>query len=175
MTLNLGKAFRELSVYYGRKKVIRKNVKKSNSIIYGGEAIKQHIGIYARNTQDIDILTAKPKKEANQLQRRLDKVAGGNFYYSKQSKFHKQTFKIGHIGADRKKGTRDDIWIADLTKPDRRHKVKRMQGIKFVTLPEILKDKRRAIKDPMFRFRHEKDRDDIKRIRFAQSMRRLRL
>lgn len=161
--------FAEPLTYFDRKKVILKQVKKNKSIVYGATAIKKHIGFLARDTQDVDVIAKNPKKSAKQLEKSLDKMAAGDFYYVKPA-MHPGTFKVKHKGMDKRMNTDDDIEIADFTKPSRKVKTKMFGGIKYVALPEIIKDKRKSLADKEYAFRHEKDMDDLQRIKLARSL-----
>lgn len=160
---------RESFAFLNRKKPIMKMVKRNRFIVYGGQAIKKHIGPLARPTQDIDILTSSPRKSAKRLEKELDRKAGGNYYYTEPAK-HPGTWKVKHIGPDMKWKTEDDINVADFTKPARRYKTTTLGGVRYVTIPEIIKDKRKTLRDPEYAFRHEKDRDDLKRIKLAKQL-----
>jgi len=159
---------RNVMTLFNVDKFILNQAKKNKSVIYGGQAIKKHIGFIARPTKDYDILSKKPRKHAIQLERTLDKKSGGDFYYT-QPALHKGTHKVKHIGVDKIKETEDDFGIADYTKPIRKHKTKTIDGIKYVTLNEIKKDKKRALSLKKFEFRHQKDREDLNRIKLAKS------
>jgi hypothetical protein len=86
---------------------------------------------------------------------------------------HKGTWKVKGRGIDLKTNTEDDESIADYTKLDKKWKYKIINGIKYRILKEELKRKIATIKDPEFKFRHEKDRDDIKRIKGFIKVRKL--
>ncbi|GAJ10149.1 unnamed protein product, partial [marine sediment metagenome] len=119
-----------------------------------------------------DILSNKPRRSARQLEMKLDKKAGGNFYFTAPA-MHPGTFKVMHIGPDKRKGTKDDIGIADYTKPNRKVKTRTIDGIRYVKLSEVIKDKRKSLKDKEFAFRHKKDLEDINRIKMSRSMSRV--
>lgn len=146
---------------------IKSQVKKDNNIIYGAQSIKRQIGPFARETKDYDIISKTPKQSADKLQRMLDKQSGGDNFYAKPA-MHPGTFRVRHVGFDRKKGTDDDLDIADFTTPQRKYKTKMIDGIRYVTLQEVKKDKRKALRDPAYKFRHKKDKDDLDRIRNAK-------
>lgn len=151
------------------KKTILKQVRNEKSTVYGAQAIKKHIGFMARPTQDYDIISKTPRKSAKKLERSLDKQSDGNYYYTKPA-IHKGTYKVGHVGMDMKKDTKDDLEVADFTKPQRKYRSVKMNGVNYVHLSEVVKDKRRALKDKSFSFRHAKDRDDLRRIRLANQL-----
>jgi len=153
-----------------KDEIILKQVKKNKSIVYGGQAIMAQIpDMFARPTADWDILSKKPKKSARQLEKTLDKNAGGNFYYTTPSKFHKGTWKVYNVGSDNKKGTKDDIGVADFTKMKKLRTIQ-IRGVKYAHASEIMKDKRASLKDKQFEFRHAKDKDDLERIKLTRKL-----
>lgn len=170
-TRTLGQTMQEMITYSNRGKHIFNQVEKNKSVVYGGQAIKKQIGFLARHTKDYDVLSRKPKKSARQLERTLDNKSDGDYYYATPSIFHKGTYKVYHKGVDRKKGTRDDIGIADFTKM-RAMKTKTIDGVKFAQLSEVVKDKRKALADKQYAFRHKKDREDINRIKVHRKLKR---
>ena len=159
----------EGDAYHNRGRTIRKQVRRERSIIYGAQAIKTQLGLLARPTKDYDIFSRTPKKSARNLQRTLDLNSGGDNYYATPSKFHKGTHKVYHIGKDMRKGTRDDIGVADFTKtPIPRPKTKQINGIHYVRLSETIKDKKKALRDKQYEFRHKKDRQDLNIIQSSR-------
>jgi len=144
--------------------IVIAQARKNNSIIFGGQAIRKHIGFFGRPTDDFDVLSNNPKRSARQLERKLDRTAQEDIYYIKPA-IHPGTTKVMHKGVDRRKGTRDDFGIADYSKPRRGIRSKRIDGVRYVHLSETIKDKRKAIANPMFAFRKEKDQEDIRRIK----------
>lgn len=158
-------------IFHNEKNIIKNQVKENKSIIYGGQAIRKHIGFLARPTKDFDILSKTPNKSARQLERKLDILSGGDNYFIKQA-IHKGTFKVQHKGLDRRKNTEDDVEVADFTKPERKVKVKVIGGIRYVHLSETIRDKKKALRDETYAFRHTKDKDDLQRIRLHQTIKR---
>lgn len=153
-----------------RKPVIIKQVKRDQNIIYGARAIQAQTGLLGRPTKDYDIYSDGPKKSAEKLQKSLDKAGGGNFYYSKPGK-HRGTFKVKSVGPDAVKGTKDDEGIADFTKPERKISFVTIGGVRYAKLSEEVKNKKRSLRDPASRFRHQKDAEDLARIRAYKRMR----
>ena len=154
---------------FGKKKLILNQVRRNKSVIYGAQAIKKQIGMIARPTEDYDIFAKNPKKSARQLERTLDKRSKGNFYYVKHA-LHPGTFKVMYKGADERKGTNDDLTVADFTVPKRKLRIKEIQRVKYVDIREVIKDKLRILTEKQYAFRHPKDRADLQRIKFAQSL-----
>jgi hypothetical protein len=98
------------------------------------------------------------------LQKKLDKNAGFDYYYSKPAE-HEGTWKVKGRGNDNIKGTDDDESIADYTKPDKKIPFILIKGIRYRILKEELKRKQATIKDKEYKFRWEKDKGDINRIK----------
>jgi hypothetical protein len=163
--------FPAVSTWLSKDNIIKEQVKKDKNIVYGAQSIKKHIGIFARPTQDWDIYSKTPRRSAIKLERNLDRRSGEDIYYLTSSKFHKGTYKIYHKGADKRKGTADDIGVADFSKL-KRIKTTVKNGIRYSELSESIKDKKKALKDPQYAFRHQKDREDLNRIRTFKKIRR---
>ena len=144
--------------------IVLAKAKKNDSIIFGGQAIRKHIGFFGRPTDDFDVLSKRPKRSARQLERKLDMIAQEDTYYTKPA-LHPGTTKVMHKGVDMRKGTMDDFGIADYSKPRKGICTKIINGVRYVCLSETIKDKRKAIADKQFAFRKEKDLEDIRRIK----------
>lgn len=155
-----------------RDLVIKEKIRHDKDIVYGARAMNAQLPIpYQRHTQDYDVFSTTPQKRAIELERSLDKHSGGNYFYVKPA-MHPGTFKVMDIGFDNKKGTYDDFGVADYTKPNRKIKAVKRNGIRYASLSERAKDARKSLSDPMFSFRHEKDRMDLYRIREGKKLRR---
>ena len=145
-------------------RIILNIAKQRKQIIYGARSIQKQANLFSRDTKDYDIFDKNPKRSAQILQRKLDKNVGFDFYYMKEAE-HKGTWKVKNKGADGIQNTKDDESIADYTKPDKKIKFVMINGIRYRVLKEELKRKVATVKDPEFKFRHEKDKDDIRRIK----------
>jgi len=147
-----------------RERTIHNQVRKNNSIIYGGRSIMKQLPFFMRRpTEDYDIYTKKPKKNAVELEKKLDRQAGMDYFYVKPA-LYPGTFKVMNRGKDLK-DPRDDVGVADFTKmPVPKPKTKRIEGIRYSLLSQEKKNKLKALRDPEYKFRHEKDRGDYKRM-----------
>ena len=94
----------------------------------------------------------------------MDKEVGGNYFYHKPA-IHKGTWKVKTIGNDLKKDTFDDQDIADFSTPDKKYKTVKIDGIRYRVLKEEINAKKRSLADKEMKFRHEKDRGDLNRIK----------
>lgn len=138
--------------------------RKNKDVIFGAQSIKKQIGLQSRRTVDFDIFTKNSKMSAKQLEKEFDKLTRGDNFYVKKGK-NPGTYKIKFIGKDRIRGTEDDSTIVDYTKfPKPKPKAINIDGIRYRTLAEELKAKRKILKDPRFAFRRKKDLNDLKRI-----------
>ena len=144
---------------------IKKQVRENKSIIYGAQSIKRQLpGYLFRDTKDYDIFSRNPKKSARQIEKKLDKSFGGDYFFVKPA-MHPGTMKVKSVGLDLRKNTKDDEDVADFTKtPRQRPRTIIIDDIKYTKLSESIKDKRRSLADKESAFRHKKDRWDLNRI-----------
>ena len=151
-----------------RRKIILERTRKNKDTIYGAQSIKAQIGIYARPTNDYDIFTKNPKKSAMEAEKQLDKGIGFNYFYTKPA-MHPGTWKVRSRGVDMRKGTDDDMDIIDYSKHSKpKPKTIKINGVNFRNLKGEADAKLKALRDPEYKFRHEKDADDLGRIRMFQ-------
>ena len=155
--------------------MIKKEAKRTNSIIYGSRAMNRQMryGFMERKANDFDVMTRHPKKTANIMQRKFDKeiTNGVDDFYVKEAE-HKGTFKVMYDGFDGKRRTKDDFSIVDYSSI-RRVKTRKLSGNRYETMKSIEKGKRKTLKDPESKYRHKKDREDLKLIRANRSLRRI--
>lgn len=152
------------------EKTIKKQARKRKEIIYGARAMQRQLqGIrILRQTKDWDIYSKKPKQSAKYLVKTLNKTSSiKNKYYTKPAIYPKTT-KVMTIGLDGKKGTKDDVNIADYTKQEQSVKTVTKDGIQYAALSEIKKDRIKSLNDPLSKFRHEKDKNDLFLIKAAE-------
>lgn len=145
-------------------KIILQLAKQRKQVIYGARSIEAQANLFSRSTKDFDIFDKNPKKSAQILQKKLDKHTGFDYFYSKPAE-HKGTWKVKSKGNDGIKNTEDDESVADYTKPDEKVPYVVKNGVRYRILKQELQRKIATVKDPEFKFRHEKDKDDIRRIK----------
>jgi len=151
-----------------REKQLLARARKNQDIIFGQQSIKAQTGIFSRNTFDFDIFTKHPKKSAFQTEKDFDKIVGFDYFYTKPAQ-HPGTWKVVGKGVDLKKGTSDDEGFVDYSGfPKPKPKTIIINGVMYRKLSEEKKGKLSAIKDPEYKFRHEKDRADLNRIKLSQ-------
>ena len=155
--------------------IITGEAKKKKQVVYGARAMNAQMpaGFLGRHTEDWDVYTHRPRQTANRMQARLDKqIAGGRDEFYAKPALHKGTYKVMHRGADMRRNTPDDIGIVDYTKMPRTVPTVRVAGVRYESLGSISKGKRKILKDPESAYRHEKDKEDLRRIRVARDFRR---
>jgi len=148
-------------VEYHKKKrviptVVRSQVKKNKSIIYGGHALNTHLPSHLdRHTEDFDIFADKPKKRAQELEKRLDKRFKGDSFRVKRAR-HPGTYRVMSRVTEKE--------VADFSKPKKKVPFVRRGGVRVASLPWIETNLRSTLRDPESKFRHNKDRDALRRI-----------
>jgi len=164
----MNKIFAHLS----RKKIIREQAIRNNEIMRGARAMNKQLayGFLERGTSDFDLFSKTPRKSALELERELDKLSGGDFYYVKPAK-HKGTFRVMDKGNDLE-SEHDDIVIADYTKQPKKVKIIDIGGLSHVHISERIKDIKTTLLNPEAAHRHFKDRSDLERIKISKTFRR---
>lgn len=136
-------------------RVIKEDARKNKLTIYGMRSVEKQAPtlLFGRTTEDYDIYSKTPKKAARRVERKLDRRYGGDFFYTKPAK-HPGTHKVmSHIG---------DAEVADYSKQKQKRRTVQIQRNRYTHLNESIKDKRASLADPAYKFRHEKDRADLK-------------
>ncbi len=150
-----------------RDRTIREFIKKNNGIIFGGKALNAHAPLLLkRKSDDYDVLIKNPKISAEKLDRLLDIARRGDFHYTEPAE-HRGTTKLRDVGADLKRGTKDDFTLADFT-AKRKVRTTKIQGLTFISLAELEIKRIEMIKDPKKRFRRGKDIYDLETIKLIK-------
>lgn len=147
-------------------RAIRKFIQDNKLILTGSKAMNaQGHFPYQRAARDYDVFTrTNSKPYATKLDKILDKLRKGNYHYVKPS-LHKGTYMLMDVGADLKKGTRDDFELASLTKiPRKKFSTVEINNIIYAHLDELEKAKERTLKFKKYGYRYEKDKADLKII-----------
>lgn len=146
------------------ERTILNQARKEKSVIYGAQSIKKQIGIFARGTNDYDVLSFKPKKSAKRTEKSLDKLYGWDNFYVKPAK-HQGTYKVMDEGNDGRKNTDDDFNIVDYTiMPKPRPSFVVINGVRYRKISQEKIAKLKAIRDKSYAYRHAKDKEDLARI-----------
>jgi len=141
--------------------IIRSTIDK-HEIIYGEHALKKRFPKYLeRPTQDYDIYTPYPKRDAEEAERALDHSFGGNFFYVKPAQ-HPGTYKV--VAYANEEG------YADYSKPEGNVPYDVIDGKKYVKLSVEKQHRRKSLADPQYEWRKGKDQDAMNRIKIYEKM-----
>jgi len=145
--------------FHRNKKKIPKKILDtydSREIIYGARAINKQVPAFLkRHTEDYDILTPSPLKDARQTEKALDKTFGGDYFRVEEAK-HKGTFRVVD-------NIRDEA-VADYTKQETKVPFRRIGGKKYIKLSYVKDHIKKTLRDKTAKYRHAKDRDSLNRI-----------
>ncbi len=145
------------------KKVILKNVRKKQHIVHGARALNEFFPPFLdRSTQDYDIFSSTPKRTAEKVEKRLDRRFGGDFFRIEPAKF---------AGTVKVKSNVTEQTIADYTKPKRKIPNTKRRGIKYANFTHFKRRINESLKDPKNSFRHDKDRETLRRIKLTEKLR----
>jgi len=131
-------------------------------IIYGAQALNIRFPSWLdRPTQDYDIYSTKPKKDAHQAERALDRRFGGDFFFVEKA-LYPHTWRVkSHVNRET---------YADYTKRKKKIPHDKIRGKKYVKLSHVKKDIKKTLKDPEAAYRHDKDKDALNRIRIYERL-----
>src|SRR3990167_41820 len=149
--------------------IVEAQVRKEKGMIIGGKAVQAQLGLFTRPSYDFDVLTSRPKQSARRLEKKLDRRSGENLFYSKPIPEHPSTIKVLYIGDDHIPNTYDDQTVADFT-PYRTAQETKINGIRYMHINSVIKEKEAILRERKYAFRHNKDREDINLIRQVTSL-----
>ncbi len=136
------------------KNMILNLASKKGHIIYGQRAINKQLPMHLkRTTHDFDIYSSKPESAAKELVKRL-----GKEFEVKKAKFGR-TWKVKEVNGKT---------IVDYTQPGRKPKTKNILGVKYAELSAAKRKIGKTLRDESASFRHDKDREMLKRIKQGQ-------
>lgn len=139
---------------------IRKNIKREGHILFGAQAVNAHLPAFLDGpTEDYDVLTKNPRKSARKLERNLDNNFNADVFETKPAR-SPGTFRVFSKVTGRA--------VADFSPLKKQRATKKIRGIKTLTLREIKINRRASLNNPESRFRHQKDRETLQRIRIHQ-------
>lgn len=162
----------KISFYRNKRKiaeVIIDHVKKKKHIIFGARSLNAHFPKFLdKPTVDYDIIVEKgdPKKTARRLEKKLDKRFGGNFFLVEKAR-HPGTYKVKRVLG--KEG------IIDISKAKERVPTDKIRGVRYSKLSFERKKVRQSLRDPQSKFRHEKDKERLERIKIFESLKKKRV
>lgn len=150
---------------------IRKQANKNNEILRGARAMNAQLsmGLLERETNDYDLFSKRPLKSALELEKELDRKAGGDFHYVKPA-IHPGTWKVMDRGNDLQ-SPHDDFVIADYTKQPKKVRTVMVGNTRMVHQSMRIADAKKTLKNPMAEHRWAKDRGDLDRIKASKMFR----
>ena len=158
---------RKTERFHKQKKKINKTIIKKmdkHEIIYGARALNKRFPSFLDTpTQDYDIYTPYPKRDANETEKALDKKFGGNFFHVTKGQCPR-TWRV--------RGQVNNEVYADYTKPEEKIPYDMIDGRKYVTLEHTKKHIIKTLDDPTSEYRHAKDRDALNRIKIFERRKR---
>lgn len=154
---------KQLEDYYRRKynkipeETIKKFLRKKQLTVYGAKSYNAHFPtILDRHTDDYDVYGKKYKKNAKNLEKKLDKAMGGDYYYTKPAE-HEGTYKV--------KSYVTENTVVDVSKPENNIPYKVIDGIRYQTLPYAKKRALATLKKEESKFRWPKEKEFLKRLK----------
>lgn len=114
-------------------------------------------------TEDYDIYSSKPKQDARNLERQLDRKAGCKEAFYTKKGVNRGTWKVKR---------HDGSGVADYTKPRERVPTVRKRGVRYSTLEYERMKRQQMLKDKKMAWKHDKAREDLARMRLKRMMRR---
>lgn len=148
-----------------KKKIPRTIVGRmdNHEIIYGARALNKRFPSFLDTpTQDYDIYTPHPERDARETERALDKAFGGDFFHVTKGVCPRTWRVRAHAN--------NEVY-ADYTKPEDPVPFDVIGGRKYVTLNHTKKHIIKTLNDPSAEYRHVKDRDALNRIKIFEGMR----
>lgn len=150
--------------YYKDKQLaeslILQDAAEDGHVIHGARAINKQVPAYLRkNTEDYDVFAKNPKLEAIEMEKKLDKAFGGDFFKIKKGA-SKGTWKV--ISNVTKSS------VVDYTIPRQNFQVREIGANKYRSLRSMKKQINKTLRDESAKFRWEKDREALQRINLAE-------
>ncbi len=150
--------------YYRNKALARQlilqDAAEDKHIVFGAQASNAQLPHHLRkHTEDVDIFTKKSKKEAEQMEKKLDKAFGGDYFRTEKG-IHKGTYKV--------KSNVTNRTVADYTSQGKKPKTKTILGVRYADLGSIKGKINRTLKNESSSFRHDQDRETLQRIKLHE-------
>lgn len=157
----MGLTARQKLEYYRQRaradKVILADARQDKHTIYGAKALNAQLPSFLQaHTEDFDIFTKTPKRDAYETEKKLDKAYKGDFFYVKKGQYP-NTWKV--------KSRVTNKTVADYTYPGNESvPSKKIKGNKYAKIKWMEKKLRAANQDPKNAYRSEKDTETLQRI-----------
>ena len=134
----------------------------NHEIIYGARALNKHFPKFLEKpTVDFDIFSDTPKKDADETEKALDKTFGGDYFFVEPAQ-HEGTYKV--------KSKINKEGYVDYTKPDKKIPSRKIGKHRYVKLSYVKKHILKTLKDKEAKYRHDKDRDALNRIKVYEKL-----
>ncbi len=142
------------------KQIIIQDASEDGHIIYGAQAINAQVPQHLKkHTEDFDIFVKDSKKEATQIEKKLDKAYGGDMFRVEEAR-HPKTHKV--------KSNITNRTVVDYTSKGRKPNFKKILGAKYATLSSIKRTIGNTLRNETQAFRHDKDREALQRIKLHE-------
>ena len=130
-------------------------------VVYGAQSVNVRMPPYLQKfTEDFDIYSLSPQETAAEIEKILDKTFGGDYFEVRPAK-HEGTFKVISKVTQRE--------VADITLLDKTVKYQVIDGINYATLDEQVTNIKKSLTDRASKFRWNKDKETLQRIRLYKS------
>lgn len=134
----------------------------SHEVIYGARALNKRFPSFLdRHTQDYDIYTPHPERDARETERALDRRFGGDFFFVARAQCPRTWRVKSHVN--------DEVY-ADYTRPEEKIPFDVIDKHKYVTLSHTKKHILKTLDDPSASYRFPKDRDALNRIKIFERL-----
>lgn len=150
--------------YYKNKEIVDRDIlndaKVDKHVIYGARAINRQLPSYLnKQTDDWDIFSNTPKQDAIEIEKRLDKDYGGDYFEVKKGQY-KNTWKV--------KNKVTGKTAVDYTYPDKKVPSVNISGNKYAKIGWIKNKIKQTLKNPQNKFRFDKDKEALQRIKLYE-------
>jgi len=142
-------------------RVVKRDLMGDDEIVVGGKAVNKQLPRFLRrSTEDWDIVTPDdPEEVAEELEEKLDKEYGGDFFYSEPA---------SHAGTQKIRSHVTEKGVVDITEIVGPVDHKTINGINYATLDYQKGKIQESLSDPESSFRHKKDLEILQRIGIAE-------
>ncbi len=148
-------------------RVIRTRLAKTKRIIHGTRAQNAQLPRFLERkpTIDFDVFARNPDLAAHGMERALDKKFRGDFFGIRKG--ITERLKVRKVFAKKTGQT-----VVDFSIPDRVVTTKAIRGKRFATLKDQFEKAKDNLRKPELKFRADKDRSLVRRVREFERLRR---
>ena len=147
-------------------RVIRNRLAKTKRVIHGTRAQNTQLPRFLQRkpTVDFDVFARNPDLAAHGMERALDKKFRGDFFGIRKG--ITERLKVRKVFAKKTGET-----FVDFSVPDRAISTKAIRGKRFATLKDQFEKAKDNLRKPELKFRADKDRSLVQRIREFERLR----